>query len=168
MGNIKLYKGDCVKILSKLEKGSIDIVLSDIPFCIDYGTWDTKYNNTNSSLGGSSPAQKLTSFTRRCKPLNGWSKEDRKIGNHYYKWCKRWCKQLFRLTKEASPILLFTSRRFNYKVCEALDRSGFIIKDVLVWKKNRCNPKQSIRKGRFSYSIFSGYYSNSLCIKIKL
>ena len=139
---IELYNGDCCEILKELEDNSIDIVMTDIPYGISYSEWDTLHNNTNSALGGSTEHQmKDTSFKRRGKPLNGWSKQDRLIPYEYESWCKKWAVELLRVTKEGSPILIFSSRRFQHRVCNALEDSGFIIRDILIWEKNRCNAK---------------------------
>ena len=68
----ELYKGDCVDILKTLPDSSVDIVITDIPYGIDYSDWDVLHNNTNSALGGASEHQKEnTSFKRRGKPING-------------------------------------------------------------------------------------------------
>ena len=139
---IELYNGDCCEILKNLKDNSIDIVITDIPYGISYSDWDVLHNNTNSALGGASEHQMNdTSFKHRGKPLNGWSKEDKKIPYEYEEWCKKWAIELFRITKEGSPILIFSSRRFEHRVCNALEDSGFIIRDILIWKKNRCNAK---------------------------
>lgn len=137
-----LYKGDCRVILKTLEDVSIDVVLADIPYGIDYASWDVLHSNKNSALGGSSLNQtKKTSFKRRGKPLNGWSKADKEIPYEYERWCNSWARELYRITKPASPILIFSSRRMQHRVCTALENSGFIIKDILIWQKDRCNAK---------------------------
>lgn len=137
-----LFNGDCIEVMQSLEGNSIDIVITDIPYGIDYSDWDVLHNNTNSALGKrSSHQEKDTSFKRRGKPINGWSKADKNIPYEYQEWCNKWAKELFRITKEASPILIFSSRRFQHRVSCALEDNGFMIRDVLIWKKDRCNPK---------------------------
>lgn len=138
----KIYLGDCVEVMKNFSDNSIDICITDIPYGIDYDKWDTLHNNTNSALGGASPHQQNdTSFKRRGKPINGWSEADKKRPYEYEQWCGKWAKELFRITKEASPILIFSSRRLLHRVCTALEDNGFMIRDILVWEKDRCNPK---------------------------
>ena len=49
----------------------IDIVLSDIPYGINFDEWDVLHNNTNSALMGSTKHQiKNTTFKKRGKPIN--------------------------------------------------------------------------------------------------
>lgn len=157
----KIYNEDCLITMSKIEDNSIDIVLSDIPYGIDYDDWDVLHNNTNSALGGVSPCLKNSSFKRRGKPINGWNKSDKKISLEYYKWCSTWCKELFRITKEGSPILLFCARRFQHRVALALEDNGFLIRDILIWEKNKCNPKaQRINNVLNKRGIYDNKFNN--------
>ena len=120
----------------------IDIVITDIPYGISYSEWDVLHNNTNSALGGTSKHQKDdTTFKKRGKPINGWSEADKKIPYEYQEWCSKWAKELFRITKEGSPILIFSSRRLQHRVCNALEDNGFMIRDILIWQKDKCNAK---------------------------
>ena len=137
-----LYNGDCVDVMKNFQNNSIDIVITDIPYGIDFSEWDVLHNNTNSALGGFSEHQKRdTTFKRRGKPINGWSEADKKIPYEYQQWCNKWAKELFRVTKEGSPILIFSSRRLQHRVANALEDNGFMIRDILIWEKDKCNPK---------------------------
>ena len=158
----ELYKGDCVDILKTLPDSSVDIAITDIPYGIDYSDWDVLHNNTNSALGGASEHQKEnTSFKRRGKPINGWSEADKKIPYEYQQWCNKWAKELFRITKEASPILIFSSRRFQHRVASALEDNGFMIRDILIWQKDKCNAKaQRINNVLHKRGIYDNCYNN--------
>ena len=160
--NYELFLGDCVQEMKKIPSNYIDICITDIPYGIDFCDWDTLHNNTNSALGGSSKHQKEdTSFKRRGKPINGWSKADKNIPYEYQEWCNKWAKELFRITKEASPILIFSSRRFQHRVCNALEDNGFMIRDILIWKKDRCNAKaQRINNVLHRRGIYEDCYEN--------
>lgn len=162
MSNIDLHLGDCREILKELPDKSVDVVISDIPYGINFSEWDVLHNNKNSALGGSTQHQAQdTSFKRRGKPLNGWSEADKQIPYEYEKWCKSWSDELMRVTKPASPILIFSSRRFQHRVCTALEDSGFVIRDVLIWEKNRCNAKaQRINNVLHKRGIVDSKYNN--------
>jgi site-specific DNA-methyltransferase (adenine-specific) len=68
----KITNADCLEHLAFLDKESIDLFLSDIPYGINLDEWDVLHNNTNSALLGQSPAQfGKTGFKRRGKPING-------------------------------------------------------------------------------------------------
>ncbi len=122
--------------LSLLEDNSIDLFLSDIPYGIGLDDWDVLHNNTNSAYLGSSPAQAGKSgFKRRGKPINGWSSADRNIGKEYQEWCFKWSSLVFPKMKEGSSLFVFGARRTIHRVINAFEDSGFLLKDVLAWKK---------------------------------
>src|SRR5689334_15881288 len=87
-----ILHGDCLKILPTIGENSVDLVLSDIPYGISLEEWDVLHTNTNSALGGQSPAQKKLGrgFKRRGKPINGWSKADLERPREYQEWCHSW------------------------------------------------------------------------------
>ena len=132
-----LNLGDSIQLLKEIPLCSIDHVVSDIPYGISYDDWDVLYNNTNSALLGSSPAQENAGkvFKSRGKPLNGWSEADKKIPIEYYKWCKSWTDTLFNILKPASSVFIFAGRRYAHRAICAFEDSGFIFKDMIAWNK---------------------------------
>ncbi len=147
MPKIELIHGDCLEKMKDIPDKSIDMILCDIPYGIDYSDWDIFHNNTNKSLGKQNKNMKQKGFKRTGKPLNGWNKKDRNIGDAYKNVLNGWFLESYRLAKDASPILIFSSRRFLHKVTQSLEDSGFIIKDILIWEKNKCHAKaQRINK----------------------
>jgi site-specific DNA-methyltransferase (adenine-specific) len=86
---------------------------------------------------------------------------DKNIPYEYEEWCKSWSNELLRITKPASPILIFSSRRLQHRVSNALEDSGFVIRDVLIWEKNRCNAKaQRINNVLNKRNIIDSKYNN--------
>ena len=131
-----LINDDCKNHLPCIEDISIDLFLSDIPYGIGLDRWDVLHKNTNSALLGCSPAQAGKSgFKRRGKPINGWSQADRNIGKEYQEWCFSWSGLLFPKMKDGSSLFVFGARRTLHRVINAFEDSGFILKDVLAWKK---------------------------------
>lgn len=132
----KITCGDCREHLPSLDDASLDLFLSDIPYGISQADWDILHKNTNSALLGSSPAQSGKSgFKRRGKPINGWARSDRKMGQEYQAWCKDWSSAIFPKMKMGAFLFVFGARRTVHHVINAFEESGFLIKDMLVWKK---------------------------------
>lgn len=143
----KLILGDCLEKMREIPDESVDIVIADPPYDINLESWDVIHSNKNSALGGSSPAQKTSSFSRRGKPINGWSKADKNAPKEYQEWCEKWLQEIYRITKEASPVLVFNSRRLFHRLASAAENQNFVVKDILIWKKDRANGKaQSVNK----------------------
>ena len=132
----KITLGDCLNFIPKLGDNGIDLFLSDIPYGINLDNWDVLHRNTNSALLGTSPAQeKKTGFKRRGKPINGWAKSDRSIGLEYEQWCKNWATKIYPKMKSGSSLFVFGARRNIHRVINAFEDSGFLLKDMLAWKK---------------------------------
>ncbi len=128
--------GDCREHICRLEDGSVELFLSDIPYGISLDDWDVLHNNTNSALLGQSPAQVGKSgFKRRGKPINGWSQADRNMGKEYEQWCKSWAEMVLPKLKSGSSVFVFGARRTIHRVVNAFEDAGFLLKDILVWKK---------------------------------
>ena len=133
----KITLADCRAHLPLLADSSIDLFLSDIPYGISLDDWDVLHNNTNSALLGQSPAQVgKSAFKRRGKPINGWSKADRNMGKEYQEWCKSWADMIMPKVKSGTSLFVFGARRTIHRVVNAFEDSGFLLKDILAWKKD--------------------------------
>lgn len=129
--------GDCREHLPFLADESIDLFLSDIPYGINLDDWDVLHSNTNSALLGQSPAQfGKSGFKRRGKPINGWSQADRNMGKEYQEWCTSWAGQVLPKMKNGASLFVFGARRTIHRVVNAFEDMGFLLKDILAWKKD--------------------------------
>lgn len=130
--------GDSVELIKTVEKNSIHLILSDIPYGINYEEWDVIHNNTNKSLLGKSPAQEKAGslFKTRGKPLNGWSQADKNIPLEYYEWCSSWAPDWFRVLKPGASCFIFAGRRMAHRCICAMEDAGFIFKDMIAWEKD--------------------------------
>ena len=132
----KITRGDCRDHIPHLADNSIELFLSDIPYGISMDDWDVLHDNANSALLGQSPAQVgKSAFKRRGKPINGWSRADRNIGREYQQWCQRWAKMVLPKMKNGASLFVFGARRTIHRVVNAFEDSGFLLKDILAWKK---------------------------------
>ena len=141
--------GDSAVLLAKIPSNSIDLTLTDIPYGISLDEWDVLHNNTNSALGGSSPAQaKLGSgFKRRGKPINGWSKADLNRPKEYQDWCSSWAGEVLRAMKPGGSFLVFAGRRNVHRAMVAFEDAGFLVRDLLAWEKGSAHYRaQSLSK----------------------
>lgn len=136
MSRIEL--GNSIELIQTVESDSIHLILSDIPYGINYDEWDVLHSNTNSALLGKSPAQEKTGtiFKKRGKPLNGWSQADKNIPGEYYNWCMLWAGDWYRVLKPGASCFIFAGRRMAHRCICAMEDSGFIFKDMIAWEKD--------------------------------
>ncbi|MDD6567324.1 MAG: site-specific DNA-methyltransferase [Eubacteriales bacterium] len=130
--------GDSIELIKTVNENSIHLILSDIPYGINYEEWDVIHNNTNKSLLGKSPAQEKAGslFKTRGKPLNGWSQADKNIPIEYYEWCSSWAPDWFRVLKPGASCFIFAGRRMAHRCICAMEDAGFIFKDMIAWEKD--------------------------------
>ncbi len=132
----KITLADCREHIPLLTDDSVELFLSDIPYGINLDDWDVLHANTNSALLGQSPAQAGKSgFKRRGKPINGWSQADRNMGKEYEEWCRSWAEMVLPKLKSGASLFVFGARRTIHRVVNAFEDSGFLLKDILAWKK---------------------------------
>ena len=145
----KIYNEDGIKFIKNIENKKIDLILSDISYGINYEGWDILHNNKNSALGKASASQiKLGSgFTKRGKPLNGWSKADRNISKEYQIFIESFASEWLRVLKPGASCFIFAGRRLAHRVIIAFEDAGFVFKDMIGWnKKNAMLKAQQISK----------------------
>ena len=133
----QLILGNSIEELKKLPDESIHLILSDIPYGIGFADWDVLHSNTNSALGGASPAQIKSrgGFKSRGKPINGWSEADRQIPMEYQKWCSTWARTWLRVLKPGASCFVFAGRRYAHRATVALEEAGFTLRDMITWNK---------------------------------
>lgn len=133
----QIKNGDSFNLIKELSDDTIHLILSDIPYGINYDEWDVLHSNKNSALLGTSPSQQKAGnvFKSRGKPLNGWSEEDRLISKQYYDFCMSFSKDWLRVLKPGASAFVFAGRRYAHRLICAMEDNGFIYKDMLAWIK---------------------------------
>ncbi|MDE0040688.1 MAG: site-specific DNA-methyltransferase [Candidatus Poribacteria bacterium] len=133
----RIIRGDCIDWLPKIPSESVHLFLSDIPYGIGLDDWDVFHNNTNSAYLGQSPAQRGKSgFKRRGKPIQGWNAADRDIVKDYQEWCRNWAGLVYPVMKKGASLFVFGGRRTIHRAIVALEDAGFLLRDILIWKKD--------------------------------
>jgi site-specific DNA-methyltransferase (adenine-specific) len=132
-----LLQGDSLEILKTLPAESVHLIVSDIPYGIAFDDWDVLHENTNSALLGKSPAQRKAGavFSKRGKPINGWSRADGNIPKEYGDWCARWAEDWLRVLVPGASAFVFAGRRLASRCVVALEDAGFNFRDMLGWTR---------------------------------
>lgn len=105
---IKLVHGDCLEVMKSIPDESIDLIVTDPPYLINYSSnWNLKGNSG--------------------KPI---------IGDDDYDLIEKSIKEMYRVLKNNSAAYIFCSpKRIDYFMKCCLD-VGFIIKNSIIWVKN--------------------------------
>ena len=148
----KIHNMDCLKGLKLLEDDSVDSIVTDPPYGIEFmgKEWDSFSNNTNSALGGQSPANVNNKvFPKRGKPISGWCEKDREAKYNYQDFSEQWAKECLRVLKPGGFLLAFSSPRMYHRMVCGIEDAGFEIRDQIMWLYGSGFPK--------SYNISKGF-----------
>jgi len=134
----KIYNLDCLEGMKLLDDNSIDSIVTDPPYGIEFmgKEWDSFSNNTNSALGKQSPAnlKENTPFKKKGKPIDGWCEKDRLFAReNYYNFIYQWSKECLRVLKPGGYLLVFGSTRMYHRMACAIEDSGFEIRDCITY-----------------------------------
>lgn len=107
---ISIYNEDCIKGMSKLKDNSIELIVTDPPYLMDYKTNHRK--------------DKEHDF---CKPI---------IGDNDDGLIKDFIKESYRVLKNDSAIYVFCNSNKIDFLKKEIETAGFKIKNIIVWVKN--------------------------------
>ncbi len=109
----KIHNGNCIQLMNDLPENSIDLIVTDPPFAIDFKSNRLNYNRKSENvLGG----------------YNEIVKKD------YPKFSKDWISQAFKVLKPNGSMYVFSGWTNLKDILNALDESGFTTINHLIWK----------------------------------
>jgi len=108
-----VYNMDCIKGMQMLPEKSIDLIITDPPFAIDFKAKRTNYNRTEGRV------------------LEGYHEIH---ADDYYDFTYEWMAQAYRLLKDSGSMYVFSGWNNLKDILIALDEVGFTTVNHLIWK----------------------------------
>jgi len=109
----KIYNMNCVKGMKLIPKNTIDLIITDPPFAIDFKALKHNYNRTASRV------------------MEGY---DEIKAKDYYEFSLGWLSESFRILKESGSMYVFSGWNNLKDILMALDDSGFTTVNHIIWK----------------------------------
>lgn len=109
----EIYCGDALKLLKEIPGESIDLIITDPPFAIDFKERKNNYNRNGE---------------RVIKGYNEIPKEK------YYEFSYKWIKEAYRILKITGSMYIFSGWTNLKDVLNAIEDVGFIQVNHLIWK----------------------------------
>jgi site-specific DNA-methyltransferase (adenine-specific) len=109
----KIYKVYFLESFKELDDNSIDLIVTDPPFAIDFKAVRCNYHRT--------PSNVLTGY-------NEITPDD------YYEFTYNWIKEAYRVLKDTGSMYVFSGWNNLKDVLIALDNVGFITLNHIIWK----------------------------------
>jgi len=114
MSRAGLLEGDCIEVLGKLAPGSIDAIVTDPPYGVDWQNedWDG----------------------RAIREAAARAERERLAPNEAFEvWCGLWAKECARVMKPGAHLLAFGARRTFHRLACGLEAAELEIRDTLMW-----------------------------------
>jgi len=109
----EIHLGDARELLREIPDGTVDLVVTDPPFAIQFRAARTNYHRTGSRV------------------LDGY----REIAaEEYLAFTKDWMEQAFRVLRPTGSLYVFSGWNRLRDVLQALDETGFTTINHLIWK----------------------------------
>lgn len=109
----KIYLGDSLELTKEVDTNSIDLIITDPPFAIDFKSKKGNYNRTYSNV------------------IEGYKEVSK---TDYAEFTKQWIFQAYRILKNTGSIYIFSGWNNLKDILIALDDAGFITLNHLIWK----------------------------------
>jgi site-specific DNA-methyltransferase (adenine-specific) len=108
-----IYNMDCIEGMKRIPNETVDLVITDPPFAIDFKARKSNYNRTQS---------------RVLEGYNEISKEQ------YHDFTLRWMREVYRVLKQSGSMFVFSGWNNLKHILIALDEVGFITVNHIIWK----------------------------------
>jgi len=108
-----IYNMDCIEGMKYIHNNTIDLVITDPPFGINFKSKKDNYNRTNSNV------------------LKGYNEIPQE---QYYNFTINWMKEVFRILKNSGSMYVFSGWNNLKDILTALDELKFITVNHIIWK----------------------------------
>jgi site-specific DNA-methyltransferase (adenine-specific) len=134
-----IYHGDCLEVLRALPDASVDAVVTDPPYGINFmgKAWD-----------GAAIAQAAvsgvdhTKTRERSASMHAGSYDLSATGNRAFQaWATEWAAECLRVLKPGGHLLAFGGTRTWHRLACAIEDAGFEVRDSIAWMYGSGFPK---------------------------
>ena len=134
-----IIQGDCIEEMKKLDENSVDAIITDPPYGLEFmgKDWD-KFKLGKNIAGGTTG--KDTPFGRS-KPFNSvyqYKLEDKYTMQHFF---EVWAIECLRILKPGGFLLAMGGTRTYHRLVCGIEDAGFEIRDTIMWLYGSGFPK---------------------------
>lgn len=133
--HVTLYHGDCIDVLASLPDTSVDAVVTDPPYGINFmgKDWDRPM------LGQISTGhEQRGAYAYGGTHSRGYADNDNR---QFQAWCEQWATECLRVLKPGGHMVAFGGTRTFHRLTAGIEDAGFEVRDVLSWLYGSGFPK---------------------------
>jgi len=109
----KIYNIDCIEGMKYIPNNTIDLVITDPPFAIDFKARRNNYHRTASRV------------------LEGYNEIPKE---EYHEFTTKWMKVVYRILKESGSMYVFSGWNNLKDILIAINELGFVTVNHIIWK----------------------------------
>jgi site-specific DNA-methyltransferase (adenine-specific) len=109
----RIYHGDAMALIREIPAGTIDLIVTDPPFAIDFRAKRLNYNRTCSNV------------------MDGYREVS---GKEYAAFSTTWMTEAHRVLSPRGSMYVFSGWNHLKDILSGLDAAGFVTKNHLIWK----------------------------------
>ena len=135
----RLLVGNCLDTLKRLSDDSIDSIVTDPPYGINFmgKAWD---NASIMAKAVNGLDHKKT--TKRSASMHAGNYDFSLTGNQaFQEWTLAWAKEVYRVLKPGGHLLCFSGSRTYHRMASGIEDAGFEIRDSIHWTYGSGFPK---------------------------
>lgn len=144
----RLYVGDCIQELRKLPDNSVDSIVTDPPYGLEFmgKDWDAPWKDARTDKrgivnpaewGGNQDSVSGGNAYSRSRVRHGhaasYKVNPAKTGQQFQAWCEQWAAECLRVLKPGGHILSFGGTRTYHRMVCAIEDAGFEVRDSIHW-----------------------------------
>lgn len=138
-----LLRGDCLARLADIPDASVDAVVTDPPYGLDFmgKDWDNAVKLANGMLGRIAAGVEKSDrgpLARGGTHSQGYKNHD---GLAFELWTTRWALECLRILKPGGHLLAFGGSRTWHRLAAGIEDAGFEIRDSIAWLYGSGFPK---------------------------
>lgn len=139
----KLLNDDCVKLMKKMKANSIDSIICDPPYGLEFMGRDWDKIGDVRQPGDKNYTKTKASPYDRSKVRYGGTAGYRSAGTgmRQQEWHYQWAVEALRVAKPGAHLLAFGGTRTHHRLMCALEDAGWEIRDCLMWLYGSGFPK---------------------------
>jgi site-specific DNA-methyltransferase (adenine-specific) len=173
MSDVQVLHGDALELLPTLDAASVDAVVTDPPYGLEFMGKDWDRFSVDRRLSGDDnyPAARPTPYGRSTVRFGiGGSYGGDNLGamHAFQRWCEQWAAECLRVLKPGGYLLAFGGTRTHHRLACAVEDAGFEIRDSIAWLYGSGFPKsldvsKAIDKAAGAEREASGERGNTQC-----
>jgi DNA modification methylase len=150
-----IYHGDCLEVLRALPDASVDAVVTDPPYGLEFmgKEWDAPWKSEARAqsatvvdapeVGGFQDGNGGNAFSRsRVRTDTRRHGGDMLQANQgFQSWCEAWAAECLRVLKPGGHLLAFGGTRTWHRLACAIEDAGFEVRDSIAWMYGSGFPK---------------------------